>query len=118
MTDKKVDKFLENNDFVDENHLPPLPKSLWNFSAPTAAAAAPISYPPIPVVQYNTTLPLFPFSYEQVRQIQRDAILAERKRQQAKIRFHLERTTMSVYGTQLECKAARDSLQRLLDDNT
>ena len=29
---------------------------------------------------------------------------------------HLSRTTTSMYGTQAECKAARDALQRLLDD--
>jgi len=33
----------------------------------------------------------------------------------AAIAAELERTTMSVYGTQAECKAARDALQRLAD---
>ena len=43
-------------------------------------------------------------------------VAAERERERAKVRFHLERTTMSVYSTRPECKAARDALQRLLDD--
>lgn len=41
---------------------------------------------------------------------------AERQRQRDKINAHIGRTTMSVYGTQPECKAARDALERLLDD--
>lgn len=40
----------------------------------------------------------------------------ERERQSDKIRAHIGRCTMSVYGTQAECKAARDALERLLDD--
>lgn len=36
-------------------------------------------------------------------------------RQSDKIRAHIGRCTMSVYGTQAECKAARDALERLLD---
>lgn len=35
-----------------------------------------------------------------------------------KIRAHIGRCTMSVYGTQAECKAARDALERLLDDES
>jgi len=45
------------------------------------------------------------------------AVLAERQRQRDKIYAHIGRTTMSVYGTQPECKAARDALQRLLEDD-
>lgn len=45
------------------------------------------------------------------------AVLAERQRQRDKIEAHIGRTTMSVYGTQPECKAARDALQRLLEDD-
>jgi hypothetical protein len=41
---------------------------------------------------------------------------AERERQRDKIEAHIGRSVMSVYGTQPECKAARDALQRLLDD--
>jgi hypothetical protein len=44
------------------------------------------------------------------------ALAAERQRQRDKVRAHLGRTVMSVYSTQHECKAARDALQRLLDD--
>ena len=42
----------------------------------------------------------------------------ERERQSDKIRAHIGRCTMSVYGTQAECKAARDALERLLDDES
>jgi hypothetical protein len=45
------------------------------------------------------------------------AVLVERQRQRDKIEAHIGRTTMSVYGTQPECKAARDALQRLLEDD-
>lgn len=45
------------------------------------------------------------------------AVLSERQRQRDKIEAHIGRTTMSVYGTQPECKAARDALQRLLEDD-
>lgn len=41
---------------------------------------------------------------------------AERERQGARVARHMSLSTMSVYGTQPECKAARDALQRLLDD--
>lgn len=44
------------------------------------------------------------------------AVARERKRQRDKIDAHIGRSVMSVYGTQPECKAARDALQRLLDD--
>lgn len=44
------------------------------------------------------------------------ALQQERERWRGKVQFHLSRTTMSVYSTQPECKAARDALQRLLDD--
>lgn len=37
--------------------------------------------------------------------------------QRDKIEAHIGRTTMSVYGTQSECKAARDALQRLIEDD-
>lgn len=43
-------------------------------------------------------------------------VAAERERQRDKIDAHIGRSVMSVYGTQPECKAARDALQRLLDD--
>ncbi len=46
----------------------------------------------------------------------RGALAAERERQADKVRAHIGRTVMSVYGTIAECKAARDALQRLLDD--
>ena len=42
----------------------------------------------------------------------------ERERQSDKISAHIGRCTMSVYGTQAECKAARDALERLLDDES
>lgn len=46
-----------------------------------------------------------------------DALLAaERERLRGEVLCHLSRTTMSAYSTQPECKAARDALQRLLDD--
>lgn len=44
------------------------------------------------------------------------AVPTESERLRAKVRHHLSMTTMSLYGTQSECKAARDALQRLLDD--
>ena len=44
------------------------------------------------------------------------ATKAESQRQREKIGAHIGSTTMSVYGTQAECKAARDALERLLDD--
>jgi hypothetical protein len=48
----------------------------------------------------------------------RAEIHRERERQREKIRAHIGRCTMSVYGTQAECKAARDALERLLDDES
>lgn len=46
------------------------------------------------------------------------AVREERQRQRDKIEAHIGRhTTMSVYGTQAECKAARDALQRLVEDD-
>ena len=46
----------------------------------------------------------------------RSAFQRMKDRQKDKIRAHIGRCTMSVYGTQAECKAARDALERLLDD--
>lgn len=43
-------------------------------------------------------------------------VATERKRQSDKVRAHLDRTVMSLYGTSAECRAARVALQRLLDD--
>lgn len=43
-------------------------------------------------------------------------VLAERERWRGRVRDHLRCTTMSIYGTHAECKAARDALERLLDD--
>jgi hypothetical protein len=45
------------------------------------------------------------------------AVREEHQRQRDKIEAHIGRSTMSVYGTQPECKAARDALQRLLEDD-
>lgn len=44
------------------------------------------------------------------------AVLQERERWRGRVRDHLHATTMSIYGTHAECKAARDALERLLDD--
>lgn len=44
------------------------------------------------------------------------AVAAERERWRGMVRGHLHLSTMSIYGTQAECKAARDALERLLDD--
>ena len=46
----------------------------------------------------------------------RSAFQRMKERQNDKIRAHIGRCTMSVYGTQAECKAARDALERLLGD--
>ena len=48
----------------------------------------------------------------------RSAFQRMKERQNDKIRAHIGRCTMSVYGTQAECKAARDALERLLDDES
>lgn len=44
------------------------------------------------------------------------AVREERQHQRDKIEAHIGRSTMSIYGTQAECKAARDALQRLMED--
>lgn len=46
----------------------------------------------------------------------RICVQAEQARQRDKIRAHIAKSTMSVYGSVAETKAARDALQRLLDD--
>lgn len=48
--------------------------------------------------------------------ILQSAVNRMKEKQREKIRAHIGRCTMSVYGTQAECKAARDALERLLDD--
>jgi hypothetical protein len=40
----------------------------------------------------------------------------EHFRVQAMVEFHLSMTTMSHFVTEAECKAARDALQRVLED--
>lgn len=49
-------------------------------------------------------------------EVHQECAALEQKRQREKIATHLGRTTMSIYSTQPECKAARDALERLLDD--
>jgi hypothetical protein len=44
------------------------------------------------------------------------AVAAERELQRERVHAHIGRSVMSVYSTVAECKAARDALQRLLDE--
>jgi hypothetical protein len=44
------------------------------------------------------------------------AVAAEQELQRERVRAHIGRSVMSVYSTVAECKAARDALQRLLDE--
>lgn len=43
-------------------------------------------------------------------------VAAERERWRLKLTAHRDRTVMSMYATVRECEAARNALQRVLDD--
>jgi hypothetical protein len=104
---------------AEERGGPKVGESVSDFLARRKGSAMTTELPPLPKWSRQSPNHIH-FDADQMHAYAQEyaaaAVAAEQELQRERVRAHIGRSVMSVYSTVAECKAARDALQRLLDE--